>query len=298
MASWLNQLSQIRSALLCLSTPQTELVTSLEALCTILVQLAAEDAGDEGEDVKERCFSDGIAKALLGILRSSNRNELLVSSCKCLALIAHGSEESRLKLGDMGTIHVLVDVLSECLETRERVLVCEQAILCLRKITYHNVTNQVELARKGGIKLTTTVAMDTNFMTNGGQFSSEAIKQVEKLVLRKKFIAKVKLIKDAEKNEILLAFPSIRSFSLAKSYPVFSVDLVTKDKVLVSEKLIESGTVWPAEEVPMSDFKWTVVVVQAVEMGNSLWCQFCRGNQEQAMLDMRKTLDSLVGCRV
>ena len=295
----------VRHALLHLITPQEEVERALEELSVVLSRGIADDADDVVDSIRELCFSSGIVKALLGILRSSSKDAMMVMSCKCLSLLAHGSEESRSKLGEMDIIRVLVGVLHSYQDqeissgarwSRDSVPICEQVMVCLRKITFHQVLNQDKLARIGGIKMVINLSMDKNIMTNFGQFSKEAKEHVEMLTLRKKFISRVFPVPDDQKSRILSAFPAVHMSSLAQSYPAFYVDLISKDKMSISKALVEDGLMWPVDDdegVPES-FKWTFLMVQAVEDGNSLWCQFCYKNQSQTLLDMKDALDSLV----
>jgi len=303
MEDWKNQLTEVCGILLCLSTPLDQTEQSLEAFRSVLSRCALEDI-DDVDSIKEFSFASGLVKSLLGILRSSSQVSMLVVTCKCLSLLAHESEESRKKLGEMGCVRVLLELLHyhRNRETTNSskwcskfVPVYEQVIVCLRKLTFYSVANQLELARIGGIKMIVSLATDKGILSNFEQFSGEVKERVEVMTMRKKFISRVVSVPNDEKGAILSSFSALSSSPLAYNYPVFYVDLYNRDKTSLSREMAEEGLAWPAEEEALSgSFKWTFLLVQAVEDGNSFWCHFCHRNQSQALLEMKEALEALV----
>ena len=303
MEDWKNHLTEICGSLLCPSTPQDETEQSLEEFRSVLSRCALEDI-DGVDSIKEFCFTSGLVKALLGILRSSSQTSMLVVTCKCVSLLAHESGQSIDKLGEMGCIRVLIDLLHHhsSRETsngskwsRKSVPVYEQVMTCLRKLTFYSVANQLELARIGAIKMIVSLATDKGVLSNFKQFSEEVKECLEVMTVRKKFISRVVAVSNDEKREVLSSFSSISSSPLAHNYPVFYVDLYNKDKTAVSREMVKEGLVWPAEEEALSgSCKWTFLLVQAVEDGNSFWCHFCHKNLSQSLLEMKEALDAMV----
>lgn len=297
------KLSDIHRVLVCLSQPQDKVEKALKELSDILTECVSTDTDDD-TTLRNLCFSQGIVRALLGILRSSSQVSMLILASKCIALLTHGYDEGRIRLGELGAVPVMVGLLHGHLERRgpsdyawskEWVPVYEQVLICLRKLTFHNMANQQELARIGGIKLVIALATDKGLTSNFGQFTPEAKKHVELLTLRKKFISRVFPVPDDEKRDVICAFPALcTDTGLALNYPAFYVDLITKDGIWVARSLVEEGLVWPAPEDNPDSLKWTCLVVQNVEDGNSLWCHFCYKKQSQALVDMNETLSSLV----
>lgn len=301
-----SKLPEIIKYLTCLSQPQNKVERALEELCDILMTCASCDLDD---DTRHLCFSKGIVKALLGILRSSSEVSMLVLASKCIVFLTHGNDDGRIRLGELGVIPVLISLLRFHLEQRglkgradgrtdsvwskEWVPVYEQVLICLRKLTFHNMANQHELARLGGIKIVVMLATDKGLTSNFGEFTLEAKKCMESLSLRKKFISRVSPVPDNEKLDVLSSFPALcADTGRALHYPAFYVDLITKDGIMVTHSLFEEGVVWPSNDTPDS-FQWTCLVVETVENCNSLWCQFCSKKPSQAILDMNATLNTL-----
>ena len=309
------RLSEIEKYLVCLSQPQDKVERALEELCYILANCASSDSDD---DTRHLCFSYGIVKAVLGILRSSSQVSMLVLACRCIALLSHGNDDGRIRLGELGVIPVLISLLHSHLEQRKKlrardngmtddrvdsvwskdwVSVYEQVLICLRKLTFHNMSNQQDLARVGGIKMVVALAMDKGLTSNFGEFTLEAKNCMESLSLQKMFLSRVSPVPDDEKCDVLRAFPALCSDTgPAIYYPAFYIDLVTKAGVMVTHSLLEKGVVWPAPGDTPDSFHWTYLMVETVEDGNSLWCQFCLKNPSQATLDMTATLSTLVCC--
>lgn len=303
------KLLEIKEVLVCLSQPQDKVENALEELSDILTECVSGDSDDDTS--RTLCFSQDIVKALLGILRSSSQVSMLVLASRCIALLTHGNEYGRIRLGELGAVSVLMHLLRSHQERRvlgvgvdsrsdlpwssEWVPMYEQVLICLRKLTFHNMSNQQELAEIGGIKVVVELATDKGLRSNFGHFMPEAVKYMELLTLRKKLISRVFPVPEDEKQDVLSAFPALcTDVGPALHYPVFYVDLVTKEGVWIDGSLVEDGLAWPSPKDIPDSFKWTCVVVQNVEDGNSLWCQFCSKKPSQALLDMSETLSTLV----
>lgn len=292
------RLSGICEVLGCLSNSQEQVAEALSDLASVLL-LCAETSEDV---VRNSCFSAGIVKAVLGILRSCSAVGLLATAAKCLTLLAHGNDEGRIKLGELGAISVLLRLLLPRPHgqagkwPKEWVPVYEQVLGCLRKLTYHNASNQQQLAMAGGVKLIIEMAMNKQLFTNFGEFLPEAKTSLEEMVLRKKLISRVNPVPKEEVGAVLRSFPALISSSRGPSlhYPAFMVDLVTESGNWIAHSLLEKGVVW-LDHSPLPDgVKWTCVVVQNVEDGCNVWCQFCTSNPSVAVVRMRKSLEELV----
>ena len=294
------RLRKAREVLGCLSSSKEKVAEALIDLSDVFLQCA-----ESSEEVlRNSCFSAGIVKAVLGILRSCSEVDVLATAAKCLALLAHGNDEARIKLGEMGAIAVLLKLLwprprsaPTCDKwPREWVPVYEQALGCLRKLTYHNSGNQQQLAMTGGVKLIIELAMDNQLFTNAGEFPPEAKPLLEEMVLRKKLISRVNPVPKEEVGAVLRSFRALTSGSRALSlhYPAFVVDLVTENGTWIAQSLQEKGVAW-LDHSPLPDgVKWTCVVVQNVEDGCNVWCQFCTSNPSDAIVRMRRSLLELV----
>lgn len=310
------RLAGIKRVLGCLSHSQEEVKAALEHLSEILLQCAK--AGDT--DTRNSCFRLGLVKATLGVLRSSSDVSTLATAARCVALLTHANEEARLRLGAMGAVRVLLKLLDlrphtpedhvdvggagegagrpRPLWPKEWVPVYEQALVCLTKLTYHNASNQQELARLGGIKLILDLSMDANLCTNYSSFPLETKSHLEELVLRGKFISRVTSVPPDDRASVLRSFPALTQHGKASAslhYPAFHVDLVTSDGEWVARVLSEKGVVWPECHTPIPEgSKWTCVVCTGVEEDCGLWCQFCVEKPSQAISAMNRSLEELV----
>jgi len=290
-----NRLDEIKDVLGCLSYSQEKVEAGLLDLSCVLLRCAR-----MGEDeVRNSCFSLGIAKALLGILRSCNRVSTLSTAAKCLSLLVHANDEARVGLGELGAVSVLVRLLQPrppAVWPEEWIPVYEQTLCCLRKLTYHCASNQQELARIGGIKLVLEMAVNKDLFSNYGRFPSEAKATLEELTLRKKLVAHVVSVKDDKHTAVLDSFPALSSLKL--HYPAYFVDLATKDGEWVAAAMVEKGVAWPdySAVIPDEGDKWTCVGVQNVEDGCNVWCQFCTEKPSAAVTKMTQSLKELVCC--
>lgn len=291
------KLRGIREVLGCLSSQPIEVAEALRDLADVLLW-----CGEATEDgLRNSCFSNGLVKAVLGILRSCSAVSMLATAARCLALLTHGNDEARIKLGELGAIQVLLNLLlprprgrkASPLWPKEWIPLYEQALMCLRKLTYLNMSNQQRLAMAGGVKLVVELAMDKSLLTNYGEFCPKAKRALETLVLRKKMISRVKPVPKDEIPATLRSFPALSS-SLSIHYPAFLVELVTEGGSWVAQTLLEKGVVW-LDQSPVPDgVKWTHVEVQHVEDGCNVWCQFCTSNPSNGVVNMRKSLQELV----
>lgn len=296
------RLDGIWEVLGCLSSSEEQVAEALSDLANVLLHCAESSEDVPRHVVRNSCFSVGIVKAVLGILRSCSAVGLLATASKCLTLLAHGNDEARVKLGELGAILVLLKLLLPRPQgqagkwPKEWVPVYEQVLGCLRKLTYHNPSNQQQLAVAGGMKLIIEMAMNKQLFTNFGEFPPETKPSLEEMVLRKKLVSRVNPVPKEEVGEVLKSFPALVSSSRALSlhYPAFMVDLVTEDRNSVAYSLLEKGVVW-LDHSPLPDgVKWTCVVVQNVEDGCNVWCQFCTSNPSAAVVRMRESLQELV----
>ena len=324
------RLAGIRDILGSLVHPQDKVKGALEDLGQVLLEFIR----SSDSEIRNLCFSMGIAKATLGILRSckhASQVGMVAMAARCLALLAHDNEEARSQLGEMGVLTNLINLLvpppqrsrsdnsrgmvsgrqakgsshmdgassgrqgrSEAmvgLWPREWLQVYEQVMMCLRKMTFHNHSNQQEMARVGGIKLVVEMVMDLPLSTNYGDFPPKARLCLEELVLNKKLISRVVSVPDEEKEALFCVFPAVQ----AKHYPAFYLELVREDGEWVSSAMLERGVVWPEPSPPKpTNAKWTCVAVQWVEDGCHVWCQFCSQKPNEAVVRARNSLRELV----
>ncbi len=292
------RLAAIEKVLGSLMYSQKEVESTLDKLVEVLHECIK--LGEES--TRNECFSRGIVKSLLGILRSSTEVSMLSKATCCLAVLVHNNEEGRIILGEMGAIPVLLELLNPTKKRenaspwpKEWIPVYEQVVICLRKLTFYNADNQLELARIGGIKLIVAMVRDKSLLSNYGQFSPEAKEYLEEVVLQKKFISKVCSVPESEREAALQSFSGLDTPALILHYPAFYVELMDKDGCKVTSSLCERGLVWPDSSLGVPEpSKWTCVVVQSVEDGDSLWCQFCTQSVSEPILLMNKVLKDLV----
>lgn len=296
-----NKLAAIRGVLRDLSRSREEVQEALSDLGDVLLQCAT--AGES--ETRNLCFKLGIVKAVLGVLRSCHRPDMLSSAARCLALLSHGNDEARMELGERGAIGILLHLLTPKPGTppppwpEEWVPVCEQALVCLTKLTYHCSNNQQELARLGGIKLIVDLAMDGNILSNYDRYPPEMRRHLQELVLRKRFMSRVAPVpqRGERRGAILRHFPALRSCGesdVSMHYPVFEVDLISRDKEWVSLQLIRKSLAWPDSAPLPEGARWTCVEVQEVEEGCCFWCQFCLDRPSEAISHMNTSLANLV----
>lgn len=284
---------------------------TVEATLCDLAEVLLQCAKSDESEVRNSCFYLGIVRAILGILRSCSQVSMLAKAAKCVGLLAHGNDDARIKLGELGAINVLLNLLLprggggrsssagvgfSCLWPREWIPVYEQALTSLRKLTYLNASNQQELARVGGIKLIVELATDQNLNTNYGHFPPEAKRSLQDLTLRKKFISRVSSVPEEERESVLRSFPAlcVHFPAVTMHYPTFYVDLVTKEGEWIATSLLEKGVAWPDSTPVPEASKWTCVIVQSVEDALSMWCQFCTQSPSEPVVKMKNSLKELV----
>lgn len=290
------QLKEIAGVLRCLTHSQEKVKEALGRLSSIL--LACAEAGDV--EVRNSCFPTGIVKAVLGVLRSCDKVSVLATAARCLGRLVHANDEARIELGELGAIPVLVKLLvprpptpGSPLWPKEWVPVYKESMVCLRKLTFFNLSNQQALARAGGVKLIIEIVQDQGLYTNYGQFPAETKACLEELVARERFVSRVCSVAKDERAAVLRSFPALDLLG-SMCYPAYYVELTTKDRKWVSHSLLEKGVVWPAHRPVPEGCKWTNVVVQCVESGCDVWCQFCTDKPNEAAVLMRKSLLELV----
>lgn len=283
----MEDLAAIKDMITNLSHTEEQVEASLSELATILYNWAQYPSSTE--DLRNATFSLGIVKALLGIMGSSTNVRLLTKAVGSTALLVHGNDDARARLGEMGIIPILLKLLSprpHCSDLfsstnliwyKEWLEVYEQCLITLRKLTYHNFDNQQQLAREGGLKLIIDLVMDRVILQNSGCFSVKAKQCLCQLALSKKLICRAAPVPEVCRGAVLHSFPSLTnpSLTLSAQYPAFYVELVTKDEEWVEHIMLEKGVVWPDHTPFPQQPKWTCVVVTCVEDGGHVWCQFC-----------------------
>ena len=248
-------------------------------------------------------FSCGVVKALLGILRSSSRASLLSKAAGCIALIAHNSDEARCQLSSTDTIPLLLSLCDprkkgQRIWQEEQVPVYEQALVALRKLTFHCLDNQHKLAEIGGLKLIIDLCSDKEFFKTCSRFSPKSKEQLTDLTLGKKLICQAVQATKEQSGAILEAFTAMAHTKpdLCTRYPAYIVSLATKDQEWVADMMLASGTVWPdhTSHPAHSQPVWTCVVVTCVESGGHVWCQFCSEKPHPRLQAMSSSLKQLV----
>lgn len=298
----IHKLREIKKVLMRLSTTDAQLETAARELTALLSSCSSSGILTQ---LQEQAFHLSIVKALLGIVGSSSQPSLLAPCTECLALLVHGNDHARVRLGEMRAVPLMLDLLSprsvgtggvqKCWH-RDWVQVYTQAMIVLRKLTYLNEDNQQEVAVMGGIKLIIALVNDENLLTNYHTYPPSAKEELESLALNRPLTARVHSATKAEKPAILNHFSAFthQGSTMASYYPVFSVSLITSDSSLVSDHLLEKGVVWPYQGPTQSDTKLTRVCVTCVEDGGHIWCQFLSEKQKEVSAIINTTLAKLV----
>ena len=299
-------LKEIQAKLTDLSLSEQETEAVVSRLGGLLYRCAAQN------QVKERnaAFDLGVVKALLGILRCSSSNSLVSKVAGCLALLVHGNEEARERLGNINNFfQLLMKLLSpkvseSGLERLSRVswdlsqaVVYEQVLSVLQKLTCHNSDNQVRLVQSGGVKLIVNLSMSSVFLRNLGHFSLESKQCLERLTLGKKLACRAAFVPESCSGAVLNSFEALSGdyAAVTAQYPAFYVSLATEDKKWIGASMIEMGVVWPDHTpFPVEGSKWTRVIVTSVENGNNVWCQFCKEKPDPRMERMLESLDMVI----
>lgn len=302
----LRSLRDIQSVLENLSSSEEELEAAVSRLRDVLSHCAQNEVWRE----RNSTFDFGIVKALLGILRSSSNLPLVAEVVKCLALLVHGNEEGRRRLGEVKNLfQLLVNLLIPRrvavpvfrVESSPRYAweisrseVYEQVLGLLRKLTYLNGDNQVRLAQSGGIKLIVNLSVSNLFLHNSGHFSMESKQCLEHLTLGKKLACRATIVPNSSTGAVLSSFQALSGENsvVTAQYPAFYISLATDEKNWVSSTMIDMGVVWPDHTpFPMEGSKWTRVIVTNIENGNSVWCQFWKEKPDARLEAMLKSLD-------
>ena len=253
-------------------------------------------------------FDLGVVKALLGILRCSSNSSLVGKVAGCLALLVHGNEEARQRLGSVNNFfQLLMKHLSPSVSERvgleavphvswdlSRAGVYEQVLSVLQKLTYLNGDNQVRLAQSGGVKLIINLVTSSVFLRNSGHFSLESKQCLERLTLGKKLACRAVFVPVSCSGAVLSSFDALSGdyAAVTAQYPAFYVSLATEDRKWIGSAMIEKGVVWPDHTpFPAEGSKWTWVIVTSVENGNNVWCRFCREKGDPRMERMLESLD-------
>ena len=290
----------IRKVLTNLSYGEEEVESAISNLANLLYRINAGE--EEGAALRDAAFSRGIVKALLGVLRSSSRVTLLAKTAGCIALLAHDSDDVRARLASTDVVPLLLSLCTprpnpsdpfdhgEPSWHGEWVPVYEQVLIALRKLTYLNLDHQQKLAQVGGVKLIIDLCTDKEFLQTCSQFSPEAKCCLEEYTLGKKLICRAAKAPENERKSILRYFSVVSQtpHTLSLHYPLYLVQLATREQVWIEDMMVTSGTVWPDPSYfpKSSNPVWTCVMVSCVEDGGHVWCQFCSQEprpQAQAM---------------
>lgn len=300
-------MDDIQKVLTDLSYGEEEVEGAVSDLANLLYRISA--AGEEGAALRDESFSRGIVKSLLGILRSSSRVTLLAKTAGCIALLAHDSDDVRARLTPTDVIPLLLALCTprpksdlfapgEPTWHSEWVPVYEQVLIALRKLTYLNLDHQHKLAQVGGVKLIVDLCTNKDFLEMCSQFSPEAKSHLEECTLGKKLICRTICAPDSERKSILKHFPvaSQTSPTLSLHYPVYLVQLATREQTWIENMMVTSGTVWPDTTTfpESSNPVWTCVMVSCVEDGGHVWCQFCSEKPRPQVQAMCASLLELV----
>ena len=263
-------------------------------------------------DARNTAFDVGIVKVLMGILICSSNVSILSKVANCLALLVHGNEEARERLGSMRDLfRLLVTMLSPRVEAAgaftesqqrvcwelERMEVYEKVLSVFRKLTYLNGDNQVRLTQCGTIKLIVNLCTSDMFLRNCGQFSRDSKQCLERLTLGKKLACRTSCVPKNSSGVVLSSFQALSGeYSIVTAqYPAFYVSLATNERNWISCAMIERGVVWPDHTpFPTEGSKWTQVMVMHVENGSNVWCQFCKEKVDPEMEELKKSLEDLV----
>ena len=312
-AAVLKRLGEVQEVLAYLSYSKDDVEAAICRLGEVLGYCAQHDV--EGRNAT---FEVGIIKALLGILRSSPNPSLIAKVANCLALLVHGNEEGRVRLGSIKNIfRVFVDLLSPnaadlpnsgrdfevsidnvYVWDLSRADIYEQVLSVLRKLTYLNSDNQVRLAQSGGIKLLINLSMSDIFLRNSWNFGLESKRCLESLTVGKKLPCRATAVLKSSCGTVLSSFEALSGeYSIITAqYPAFYVSLATEERKWIASSMIENGVVWPDHTpFPLEDCKWTKVIVTSVENGNNMWCQFCKMKPDPQLKELQKSLDEMVG---
>lgn len=299
-------LEEIQGMLTDLSRSEQDIEPIVSRLGGILYHCAQSQASE-----RNLAFDLGIVKALLGILRCSSSNSLIGKVVGCLALLVHGNQEGRERLGSVNSFFQLLmkhlsPSVSESvgLEAMPRVSwdlsrtgVYEQVLSVLQKLTYLSGDNQIRLAQCGGVKLIINLATSSVFLRNSGHFSLESKQCLERLTLGKKLACKATFVPESCSGAVLSSFDALSGdyAAVTAQYPAFYMSLATEDKKWIGSAMIEEGVVWPDHTpFPAEGSKWTWVTVTSVENGSNVWCRFCREKADPRMKRMQESLENMV----
>ena len=311
MAACINELSAqdslvaIKAVITNLSHTEEEVVSSITELASLLYTLAQHSSS---QNLRNTTFSLGIVKALLGIMGSSAKIGLLTKALQCTAFLVHGNDEARVRLGKMGIIPTLLKLLSPLPAANDPYTstplqwckdwtgVYEQCLIVLRKLTFHNLDNQQQLAQGGGLKLIIDLSMYKNILQNSGCFSMDAKKCLHQLTLGKKLICRATPVPEICRGAVLKSFLSLSDpgLTLSAQYPAFYIELATKEEKWIEHAMIEKGVVWPDHTPFPEQPKWTCVSVTNVEDGGHIWCQFCTEKPNPKVESLKESLMKLV----
>ena len=301
-------MDDIQKVLTNLSYSEEEVESAISNLANLLYRINAGE--EEGAALRDAAFSRGIVKALLGVLRSSSRVTLLAKTAGCIALLAHDSDDVRARLANTDVVPLLLSLCTprpnpsdpfdhgEPSWHEEWVPVYEQVLIALRKLTYLNLDHQQKLAQVGGVKLIIDLCTNKEFRQTCSQFSPEAKCCLEEYTLGKKLICRAAKAPENERKSILRYFSVVSQtpHTLSLHYPLYLVQLATREQVWIEDMMVTSGTVWsdPSYFPKSSNPVWTCVMVSCVEDGGHVWCQFCSQEPRPQVQAMCASLMELV----
>ena len=294
------ELKEIKKVLARLSSTDAQLEASTQSLARLLYKNSSEGPLRR---LQQQAIQLSLVKTLLGILGSSSNPTLLSKCAWCLALLVHGNNDARVRVGEMGAVSLLIDLLSprSLCGSEKRwhgnwVQVYSQVMVALRKLTYLNQDNQQQFAVMGGIKLISSLASDPDILTNFRQFPLEAKADLQSLVLNQTLVCRVQSATESQKTTILSHFNAFSHKDSIHSsyYPAFNINPFTSDDASVSNILLERGVAWPAGMPPDSETKLTRVHVTCVEDGGHCWCQFLSEKQKIVSATITESLGQMV----
>lgn len=296
-------LKEIQAMLTDLSRSEQEVEAVVSRLGGLLYHCAQNHVNE-----RNLAFDLGVVRALLGILRCSSNSSLISKVAGCLALLVHGNEEGRERLGNINNFFQLLlkhlspsalekgglEPVSRVSWDLSRAGVYEQVLSVLQKLTYLNGDNQVRLAQSGGVKLIVNLAMSSVFLRNSGHFGLESKQCLEHLTLGKRLACRAAFVPESCSGSVLSSFEALSGdyAAVTAQYPAFYIGLATEEKKWIGSAMIKKGVVWPDHiPFPAEGSKWTRVIVTNVESGSNVWCQFCKEKADSRVERMLESLD-------
>ena len=292
-------MESVRKVLADISCSEGETNAALEALAEFYCI-------DVHEDVRKFVFTSGIAKRLVGILRSSSRPSSLTTAARCLALIAYDDQEAKTYFARLeaiplflATCEPLSSIAALVNMEEERISLYEEALGAIRTLTFQNSDNQRLFRDNGGTKR--LVAIHNSCLSSEhATYRAKAAGKLAALVLGNKMICRAaQMLKGSRlHSDTVRAFAALSKHvaAIGTQYPAYLVDLADGGQRWVADQMIQANVVLgtPLEWPDQSAVKWTCVRVTAVEDGGHLWCQFLTKEVQPRVTKMAESLQSMV----